>query len=181
MTGRPPIVVSALAEAAVALGLYLAIRPDAPAALIPWAVPSATLGLAAGLCLLVALAGQLPPRPRIRRSRLAAAGARASVLAICAVAEEAIWRRVALAALAVTVGPWVALAVTTAGFAVSHAGGGRHAVGVHLVTGSVFGGVYLATASFAAAATAHASYNLGVLIAAESDEPRDELEHERVG
>jgi membrane protease YdiL (CAAX protease family) len=42
-------------------------------------------------------------------------------------------------------------------------------VAVHFVTGSAFGGVYLATASFAAAATAHASYNLGTLLAAESD------------
>jgi membrane protease YdiL (CAAX protease family) len=168
---QPPIVVSVLAEAAIGIVLYLAIRPHPPAALIQSSVPSAALGPAAGLCLLVALAGRLPPRPRIRRSRLAAAGVRACVLAIGAFAEELIWRVVALATLAVTFGTWLALAVTAAGFAVSHAGGGRRAVAAHLVTGSVFGGVYLATASFAAVATAHASYNLGALIAAESSRP----------
>jgi membrane protease YdiL (CAAX protease family) len=176
---RPPIVVSVLAEAAIGVVLYLAIRPHPPEALIPGTVPSAALGPAAGLCLLVALAGRLPPRPRIRRSRLAAAGVRAFVLAIGALAEELIWRVVALATLAVTFGTWLALAVTAAGFAISHAGGGRRAVAVHLVTGSVFGGVYLATASFAAVATAHASYNLGALIAAESDEWGDALDRER--
>lgn len=179
MTARPPIIVSVLAEAAIGIVLYLAIRPSPPAAPIHGAAPSIALGLAAGICLLVALAGRLPRRPRIRRTRLRVIGAQACVLAIGALAEELIWRVVALAALAMTFGPWLALAVTTAGFAVSHAGGGRRAVAVHLVTGSVFGGVYLGTASFAAAATAHASYNLGALIAAESDPWRDALEREQ--
>jgi len=179
MTARPPIVVSVLAEAGIAIVLYLAIRPDPPEALIRQPVPSAALGLAAGLCLLVALAGRLPPRPRIRRARLTAVAVRAGVLAIGALAEELIWRVVALAAVAVLFGTWPALAVTTAGFAATHAGGGRRAVAVHLVTGSTFGGVYLATASFAAAATAHASYNLGALLAAESGDRGDVLDRER--
>jgi membrane protease YdiL (CAAX protease family) len=132
-------------------------------------VPAIALGLVAGICLLVILAGRLPPRPRFPRSRLPALGARACVLAIASVAEELIWRVVALGALVPALGNWLALGVTAAGFAVSHAGSGRRAVAVHLVTGSAFGGVYLATASFAAAVTAHASYNLGALLAVESD------------
>jgi membrane protease YdiL (CAAX protease family) len=157
-----------LCEAAVGVTLYLAIRPDPPQAPVRGAAASVALGLAAGICLLVVLAGRLPPLPRVRRGRLAATGARACVLGIGALAEELIWRVVALGALAATVGPWPALAVTTACFAATHAGQGRRAVAVHLVTGAAFGGVYLATASFAAAATAHASYNLGALVAAES-------------
>jgi len=179
VTARPPIVVSVLAEAAIGIVLYLAIRPHPPVAPIQGTAVSAALGLTAGLCLLVVLAGRLPPCPRIRRSRLTTVGARAGVLAIGALAEELIWRVVALAALAVTFGTWLALGITTAVFAVSHAGGGRRAVAVHLVTGSVFGDVYLATASFAAVATAHASYNLGALLAAESDEWGDALDRER--
>lgn len=179
MTARPPIVVSVLAEAAIAIVLYLAIRPHPPTALIEGTVPSAVIGLTAGLCLLVALAGRLPPRPRIRRSRLAAAGVRACVLATGTLAEELIWRVVVLATLYTTFGTWLALAVSTVGFAASHAGGGRRAVAVNLVTGSVFGGVYLATASFAAVVTAHASYNLGALVAAESEERGDALDREQ--
>lgn len=169
MTASPPIVVGTLAEAVIGVALYLALRPRPPAARIDGAAPSLALGLAAGLCLLVVLAGRLPPRPRLRRDRLAAAGARACVLGIAALAEELIWRVVALGTLVVPLGSWSALGVTTAGFAIAHAGRGRRAIAVHLATGAAFGGVYLATASLAAAATAHASYNLGALLAAESD------------
>jgi membrane protease YdiL (CAAX protease family) len=169
MSAAPPLVVGTLVEAAVGITLFLAVRPRPPTAPISGSAPALALGLAAGFCLLVVLAGRLPPRPRLPWGRLPAFGARACVLGIAALAEELIWRVVALAALVPTLGTWLALALTTAGFACSHAAGGRRAVAVHLVTGSAFGGVYLATASFAAAATAHASYNLGALLAAESD------------
>lgn len=176
----PPAVAGALAEAAIGISLYLAIRPRAPAAPVDGGAPSIALGLAAGACLLVALAGRLPPRPTLRRSRLPAFGARACVLGIAALAEELVWRVVALGALVVPLGRWVALAATTAGFAIAHAGRGRRAIAVHLATGAVFGGVYLATASFAAAATAHASYNLGALLAAESEARADASRQEQL-
>jgi membrane protease YdiL (CAAX protease family) len=164
-----PVIFGVLIEAAIGIALFAAIRPRPPAAPIDGAAPAVALGLAVGTCLLIVLAGRLPPRPRFTRSRLPAVGARACILGIASVAEELIWRVVALGALVPTLGSWLALALTAAGFAVSHAGSGRRAVAVHFVTGSAFGGVYLATASFAAAATAHASYNLGTLLAAESD------------
>lgn len=179
-TPAPPVLVGTVTESAIGVVLFAAIRPRPPAALIGGAGPSVALGLGAGLCLLVVLAGRLPPRLRVRRERLGAIGARSCVLGIAALAEELIWRVVALGALAMTLGSWLALALTTAGFAVSHAGRGQRAVAVHLVTGAAFGGVYLATASFAAAAAAHASYNLGALLATESDAPDGRPGRERV-
>ena len=73
----PPVVVGVLTEVAVGIALYSAIRPRPPAAPIDGAVPEVALGLAVGICLLVVLAGRLPPRPRFARSRLPALGARA--------------------------------------------------------------------------------------------------------
>jgi hypothetical protein len=73
--------------------------------------------------------------------------------------------------LVTELGATVALAATTLGFALSHAGQGWRAVRTHLATGSAFGAVFLATASFAAAAVAHVSYNLGALLASESEVP----------
>jgi ABC-2 type transport system ATP-binding protein len=59
--------------------------------------------------------------------------------------------------------------VSTVGFAAAHVGAqGRRGALVHLVTGTVFGTVFLATGSLLAAISAHASYNLLVVLAVES-------------
>ena len=56
-------------------------------------------------------------------------------------------------------GPIVALAGSTLGFAFAH----RARPGLHLGTGAVFGGVYLATGALAACIAAHWTYNVLLL------------------
>jgi membrane protease YdiL (CAAX protease family) len=84
---------------------------------------------------------------------------------VISVAEEIIWRGYAFGMLAPLRGPLVAVVATTLGFALAH-GVHQGFVGVrfHLLTGLAFALTLLATRSLAAAAAAHATYNLTVFL-----------------
>jgi membrane protease YdiL (CAAX protease family) len=82
-----------------------------------------------------------------------------ALLALAAAGEEIVWRRVVLGELLRT-GPIVALVGSSLGFALAH----RPRQGLHLGTGAVFGGVYLATGALAACIAAHWVYNVLLLL-----------------
>ena len=131
---------------------------------------SVGLGAAAAVMLFSALAGRPPVRPRVPRIRAGPLALRLALLAARSTAEEVVWRWLVLGSLAATLGWPVALAVSTAGFALAHAGWqGARGVAVHLVTGATFGAVFLCTGSLAAAVLAHAGYNVLVALAVETE------------
>lgn len=120
--------------------------------------------VAAGVLLFAAVDRSVPRlmRPRVpRRVGLA----RGAILLVLAVNEEVIWRRVALGE-GLAVSPGFALAVSSVGFAFTH----RTQRSTHLVTGGVFGLIYLATGALLAAVATHVVYNL--LVAAAVDAAR---------
>jgi len=73
--------------------------------------------------------------------------------------EEIVWRGVVLGGLLLVVGPWTALGVSSAGFAVCHWPVLRGRCAIHIVTGAAFGAAYLA-AGLIAAMLGHALYNV---------------------
>jgi membrane protease YdiL (CAAX protease family) len=73
--------------------------------------------------------------------------------------EEVVWRGIVLGGLAAVVGPWPALAASSAGFALWHWPSLRRRCAVHVVTGLAFGAAFLA-GGLVAAVLAHAIYNL---------------------
>jgi membrane protease YdiL (CAAX protease family) len=102
---------------------------------------------------------------RVPRASLRRLARRAVLLTVLAACEEALWRWGALRTLAPAVGAGAALALTSLAFALAHVTQrGLRSVRVHVLTGSVFGGLYLASGSLVAPVAAHAGYN--VLVAA---------------
>jgi ABC-2 type transport system ATP-binding protein len=153
--------------AGMAAGLLLIAQIPAEAR-FPLTVNVAA-GLGAAVALFAVLARRAPPLrvPVGGRARLAARGI---VLTVRAASEEVVWRWCLLGALAPHLGGPAALAISTACFALAHAGWqGRRGVGVHFVTGSAFGGVFLVTGSLAAPVAAHVAYNLLVALAVEGE------------
>lgn len=127
------------------------------------ALPAA---LAAGAGLFAFLAGgrRLEPMRGLRRGARPSRTATVLVLVRAAV-EEVAWRGFLLGSLAALVRPLAALLVTAVAFSLAHANAhGRQRL-VHVVTGTMFGAVYLTTGQLAAAAVAHASYNALVVLA----------------
>lgn len=116
------------------------------------------LGLVAGAATFLLLTGgRLPlvlPRPFGR-----AVVARWVTIVAGAGVEEVVWRAICLGGLLPVVGPWPALTASSVGFSLWHVPslGGRCLV--HLLTGAVFGAVFLA-GGLVAAIVAHALYNL---------------------
>jgi membrane protease YdiL (CAAX protease family) len=112
------------------------------------------LGCIAGTCLFVGLARS---RPRTRLERWSRRDwTRSSFLVLWASVEEAIWRRLALGAIALHTGWGTALAASTVAFALTH----RLGKPTQLVTGLAFGSIYLLTGQLVAAIAMHAVYNL---------------------
>lgn len=132
-------------------------------AVVPWlpAAPAVALGAGAGAALFRALAG--PRVPPLRLGPLACRGG--AVLALRAALEEVAWRGFLLGALAAFLGPVAALGATSIAFALAHgnATGARRLV--HVLTGGVFGGLYLTSGRLASAVAAHLVYN-GLVVAA---------------
>jgi membrane protease YdiL (CAAX protease family) len=85
--------------------------------------------------------------------------------------EEVVWRGIVLGGLAAAVGPWPALAASSAGFALGHWFSVRRRCAIHLVTGLAFGAAYLA-GGLVAAILGHAIYNLLVDWAVRSEHAR---------
>jgi membrane protease YdiL (CAAX protease family) len=163
--GAPALWLRVVAQAGAALALLLLGEPRTPGTPMPPG-PAFLLAIGAGAVLLLVLARR-PLRLRIARDRFRIVAAKAGVLGLLAFCEEVIWRWFAIGGLTPRVGAGVAFAASTIGFALCHAGQGTRAIRVHLLTGSTFGAVFLASGSLAAAAAAHATYNLGVLLALE--------------
>jgi membrane protease YdiL (CAAX protease family) len=84
---------------------------------------------------------------------------RALNLAAIAAFEEIVWRGVVLGGLLILVGPWPALGLSTAGFALSHWPSLRGRCAIHAVTGAAFGAAFL-VAGLLAAMLGHALYNV---------------------
>jgi membrane protease YdiL (CAAX protease family) len=141
---------------AVAVILLLAVSPPVPDVRLPVAA-GVPLGVAAGVVLYLAASRQRPVLPS-RAASLPLALATALFLAVAAANEEILWRRVVLGEL-LRIGAGAAMAGSALGFALAH----RARPGLHLLTGSVFGAVYLATGALVATVAAHWTYNLLLL------------------
>ena len=156
----------AAVHALVALGLlvfaHVSIRPRVPLAF------GLAIGVVASAGLFTALARSHVPLRSVRGSAPAVI-ARGGFFAVRSASEEVLWRWFVLGSLVPAVGAGGALVVSTAGFAAAHIRAqGRRGAAVHLVTGTVFGTVFLSTGSLLAAVSAHASYNLLVVLAVEA-------------
>jgi ABC-2 type transport system ATP-binding protein len=132
-------------------------------------LPGAILLSAGAACLLFALlARELPCRRRPPLRRVGTFAAKGTYLTLVSGAEEVLWRWVVLGGLAPLVGVAAAFLVSTTGFALTHGVRRRDVLVVHLLTGSVFGALYVGTGRIEAAVLAHALYNWLVLAAIES-------------
>jgi membrane protease YdiL (CAAX protease family) len=145
-----------LAAGIVSVGL----PPVGAAVLALPAAPAVVLGAAAGAVLFRTLAG-----PRVPALRLAPlAGRRGVVLAGRASVEEVAWRGFLLGALVTPLGPVAALGATSVAFALAHGATDGRPRFVHVLTGGVFGGLYLSSGRLASAVAAHVVYN-GLVVA----------------
>lgn len=110
-----------------------------------------------GLVLVISRRARLPAIPSLGlapRTRLAAA------VITGAVFEELVWRGLAFQVLRDHVPVTLVFVISAGGFAVLHyPSQGARGVATHLVTGSAFVGLVLATGSLLSALVAHASYN----------------------
>ena len=122
------------------------------------ALSRAALGPVTGAATFLLLTGGRIPR-KLPRPFGRAMAARWLSLGAAAGLEEIVWRGVVLGSLLVVVGPWAALGVSSAAFAMWHWPALRGRCAVHLVTGAAFGCAFLA-GGLAAAMLGHALYNL---------------------
>lgn len=132
------------------------LSPPHPGRRVP-APAGAVAGLAAGmLTSAVVLRRERVTRraPELVARVLRLPGAKVAFLALGAVNEELLWRRLVLGGI-LPAGAVAALAVSTLGFALAH----RARPALHLGTGATFGGLYLATGVLAAPVAAHWAYN----------------------
>ena len=144
--------------ALVALGPVLLLTTATPPPRPPLeAAVGAPAGILAGVALFAVLARA---RPRVRRmTRITAAAA--LVLAAAGASEEVVWRAFALARIAASTGPVVAVALTTVAFAAVHLPALRtRGAAAQLVTGAALGTIFVATGSLVACGVAHAAYNV---------------------
>jgi membrane protease YdiL (CAAX protease family) len=141
----------------VAVALLLAISPPLPSMRLPLTV-GVPLGISAGVALYLAVSRQRPVLPA-RTAPLPLTLATALFLGLAAVNEEILWRRVVLGELLRVAGTGAGIAGSALAFALAH----RARPGLHLLTGAVFGAVYLGTGALLAAVAAHWSYNLLLL------------------
>lgn len=154
--------VHALVALCLLVFAHVSIRPRVPFGF------GLAIGLVAAAGLFTGLARSHVPLRSARR-RAPTVIARGAFFAVRSASEEVLWRWFVLGSLAPAFGAGGALVASTAGFAAAHMGAqGRRGAAVHLVTGTVFGTVFLSTGSLLAAISAHASYNLLVVLAVES-------------
>ena len=156
---------------AVLAGIAATLLATASSGMEP-RVPSslALLAAAATAAALFGVLARRSPTLRVPVGREAAVAAKGLLLAARSASEEVIWRWWFLGGLAPRFGVVTALVASTVCFALTHAGWqGRRGVAVHLLTGSAFGMVFLATGSVVACAAAHVAYNLLVALAVEDE------------
>jgi membrane protease YdiL (CAAX protease family) len=150
--GRSPWAQFALATVLSAL-LVLWVSPPRPEARIT-SLGAVLVGTVSGVGLYGAVARRRPFLP----SLLPGVGAKCSILALAAVNEEILWRRVVLGELLHSGAP-AALAGSSLAFGLAH----RARPGLQLATGLAFGALYLATGALGACIAAHLTYNLCLL------------------
>ncbi len=135
--------------------LFATVSPARPSAHLA-AERGLAAGTLAGLALYLFVARRRPSGPTGTTMPFAVASC--ALLGIAAAGEEVVWRRVVLGEL-LRSGPVLALAGSSLGFAFAH----RARPWLHLGTGAVFGGVYLATGALGACIAAHWVYNVLLL------------------
>jgi membrane protease YdiL (CAAX protease family) len=129
----------------------LALHPPTPATTVGLA-PAISAGVVTAAVLVTVLGRpsgrrRLPLRGRVRVAKHA-------FIALWAVNEELVWRRLVLGE-SLRAGAITAVMISTVGFAVAH----RARQPTHLVTGAAFSGLYVATGTLAAPIVAHWGYN----------------------
>ena len=134
---------------AVAAVTLVALDPPRPDARLAW-----PLALAAGAGAGVALFTVVLRRRAAPLRGAATAPATLAFLALFALDEEVIWRRLVLGE-ALRGGAIAAVAASAVAFALMH----RVRQATHLVTGVAFGCTYVLTGSLAASVAAHWTYN----------------------
>lgn len=152
-----------LFAALLALGVATVGQPPPGGGTVPL-VPALVLGAGCGLGLFRALAGGWPgfPPARVRPAR---ALRRAGTIAARAAVEEVAWRGYVLALLVPLLTPIGALAASSGLFSLAHGDAhGRRRL-VHLLTGAIFGGLYLSTGRLGAPVVAHSVYNAAIALA----------------
>jgi len=135
---------------AIAISLWLVLSPPQPPVKVATAL-ALVFGAAAGAVLFGAVSRRHLSFASTQIQRLLG---RQLFLGLCAANEEIVWRRTLLGEL-LPAGSIVALVVSSAGFAVAH----RRSRLLHIGTGSIFGGLYLATGVLGASIAAHWVYN----------------------
>jgi ABC-2 type transport system ATP-binding protein len=129
------------------------------------AAPSLLASAAVAALLFAVLAGQVRWPVRLRALRVVVRG---TYLTLTSATEEVLWRLLVLGGLAPVIGLGPAFLAATVGFALAHGVSRRDVVAVHLLTGAVFGAVYVGTGRIEASILAHALYNWLVVLAIES-------------
>ncbi|HWB23282.1 MAG TPA: CPBP family intramembrane glutamic endopeptidase [Gaiellaceae bacterium] len=119
---------------------------------MPWLI--AVLGGFSCGALLYSAVTRCRPCLSVRRRPAALVLATQLFFVLVATNEEIVWRRVVLGEL-LAAGAVAAMLGSTVGFALMHRSRRR----LQLVTGAVFGGLYLSTGSLAASVAAHWAYN----------------------
>jgi membrane protease YdiL (CAAX protease family) len=149
------LVVALAGSTLLSIVLVVVLSPPRPVFRTPVSLAVA-LGLIAGMLLFVSVTRRTPGVRVPGRLPVTVIGC--LVLCLAAANEEVLWRRVVLGEL-LRAGPVPALVGSTLGFALAH----RARPGLHLGTGAVFGGIYLATGVLAASISAHGVYNFLLL------------------
>lgn len=153
-------------EAGLAVSLLVLVHaPREPSVSRQVAVAGGAV-VGGGLFVLIGGREALRLRP-VGRLRLPVFAVKTSVVLAKSASEEVVWRLVVLGRLLALAGAPIALAVSSVGFAASHWRLGRRGVAAHLVTGVLFGSIYLLTGRLAAAVAAHGMYNLLVAVGRE--------------
>jgi len=137
---------------ALALTLAIAVSPPRPRDRVP-ALLALAFGAASGAGVFAAAVRR---RPRVGPLRCATPSTvgRHLFFGLCATNEEVLWRRLLLGEL-LPAGQLVALAVSSAAFALAH----RRGRALHAGTGAAFGALYLVTGVLGASIAAHWVYN----------------------
>ncbi len=154
LTARVSAPVRLVLETAALIALLVVAAPASPGATNDaLAAPVASLAyLFAAVALLARWFSDGKSTSSAARRR---AAVRCAVIGALAANEELLWRRVVLCELL----RW-GVAAAWGGSSVAFALGHRSRPGLHVATGALFGGLYLATGALAVCVCAHWSYNL---------------------